>query len=455
MHAAVAMCLLPIISQAAPAEDQAVFDAAQVQQSGLTMCEHAAGAVGYIVSTVGGEPCVATDGQAEKHRLVWDVPDEFVFDDPTPVTLVLRYYDQPAGLVGVFCDAQDHAAGAVAGPQAEVGRFMRTGQPEWRTAVYRLAAPRLANRTWGAGGDVGVTGFTDSPDPRAADVAISQVIVTHRTIAVECSPDTVANGADDVTVTVTATCHMGPDTPAPDGAIVRFSDTSGALEEEATTQGGTATVSLQPPVEAGWDVIWADWDGLPARGRLCVLDGPGPTEDVTVDVESFDLAPQAPIQGMGIQGTTARASPDIKVEGDAALRIDYFLDPQYAGVAYFDVPLAVSLPDRARRVRWRMHGDASDHLMQLRITDAEGEPLILNVGEIRFLGWEEVVFPVADGPCEVEGIAVTGNQEIDFPIMLRGLRIMRDQEYSPRGTVLLDDMTADCTVADGQGGARP
>jgi hypothetical protein len=448
MHAAVAMCLLPIFGQATPAEGEAVFDAARITESELALSEDPAGAVGYITSTLGGEPCVATDGQAEKHWLVWDAPDEFASYDPIPVTVVFRYYDQPAGLLALFCDAQDNAPGACAGPQAEVARFMRTGQPEWRTAVYRLTHPRLTNRTRAAG-DIGMTGFTESADPRAADIAIARVMVTHRTMDIECSPDTVASDADDVTVTVTATCHMGPDTPAPDGAIVRFSDTAGDLEAEATTEGGIATVSIRPPAEAGWETIWADWDGLPARGRLCVLDGPGPTEDVTVDVESFDLPPQAPLHSMGGQGTTARASPDIKVEGDGALRIDYAFDPQYAGVAYFDVPLTVPVPDRTRRIRWQMHGDASEHLMQLRITDAEGEPLILSLGKIRFLGWEEVVCPIGDGPCEVEGVDVTGDQEVDFPIMLRGIRILRDHPLARQGAIILDDVRADCTVTQG------
>jgi len=431
------------------AQDEVAFDAADIEGSAIKIRTNPERRTGYAERSVGGRPAVCTDLPGDGHWLVFDIPDDFAYDDPTPLTLVVTYFDQPSRLMEIQYDAQDDQPAMQKGPEARLDRFERTGAFEWRTLAYRLPAPKIANRLRRIG-DIGIMGHTWTGDPRAGGVAISDLKVSRRYVTVECEPATLAQGQDDHTVTVTAMCYASPGVPAPDGSEVAFSDASGRLQATALTQDGRAEATFEGSAQPGLDWVTAEWDGIPGYTKLHTLGGQGPVRSVEFDVDSFNGEYQWPQPTMdGVGTTAAQIDHETHFAGGGALRVDYAFDPDAAATQFYTVPMEQELPGHVSRIWFQVLGGRTYHWVDLGLRDRENEYYWYEIGRITSEDWQEMSWDESYPAVDIIGPA-GGNRTPDLPLTLVGFRILRTyrSEQNRTGALFIDEIKADCEVAE-------
>jgi hypothetical protein len=247
---------------------------------------HAAGPCDYVERDMEGVHCVATDGASGKHWLCFDVPREFITSSqPARYTLIIRYLDSPAnGLVTVrYHGARD--------PIAQAIRFQRQGSGEWLELVLTLPDAVFLNGAMGCA-DFAVHGFTDTGDPRAADVFVSGVWLSKRVLEVSAQPQAIPVGLDPAqqTCTVRALAYAGAGGLAPDGTVVRFSAKGGTIEPEAAIRNGVAEVKFTSDGTAGTAVVSADWDIVTGWTTVAKVPGDQPLREGHWTGETFEEA---------------------------------------------------------------------------------------------------------------------------------------------------------------------
>ena len=379
---------------------------------------HAAGACDYVERDLDGVRCVATDGASGKHWLCFDVPRQFITSArPTRYTLIIRYLDAPTdGLVTVrYHAARDAMAQAI--------RFQRQGTGEWRELVLSLTDAVFMNGTMGCA-DFAVHGFTDTGDPRAADVFVSGVWLSKRTIEVSAQPDAIPTGLDPAqqTCTVRALAYAGTGGLAPDGTVIRFSATGGTIEPEANTKAGVAEARFTPDGAAGTAVVSADWDIVSGWATVAKVPGDQPLQEGRWLGETFEEAPPGDLERVNAATSFADVAEMDNVPGGKCLQIHYCFQAGVPGQPYVTCPLSLPVPGRPQAILVSAKGDGSPHHFQLVVQDARGTMYtIMSVERALRPDWQEITLPVETyddcwGP--------NANGVMDFPVTIVGARFV-------------------------------
>ena len=432
---------LILLSAAAPSQNLATSDDLWAnfetgQALGL-QAMHAGGVNDYVERTVNGVRCVATDGASGKHWLCFDVPRAFVTaTGPACYTLIIRYLDEPKdGLVTVrYHGAND--------PMAQAIRLQRQGSGEWCDMVLQLPDAVFLNGTQGVA-DFAVHGFTDTGDPRAADVLVSAVWLSKRIVNVCADPAAVPDaGAPETKVCrVVAAVYSQGKGLAPDGTKLTFTASSGTIEPEAVTRNGVAAVRFASDGKVGTAVISATWDSVTGWATVATIKGTDPFRQGTWVGETFEeTAAREP------ERTNADTSfVDIATEGahDGAkcLAIHYAFKPAPPGQSYLTYPLNLAVPGRPSSIGLWVKGDAGAHHFQLLLQDASGTfYTVMPPGRALRPNWQHLAISVESyddcwGP-NADGV-------VDYPLTLVGARLIGMTGQPLEGSIALDQITAE------------
>jgi len=439
---AAALAALRSFVPSAPAmgeRDTVVFDASAADTAAVKVIEAKDFGAGGLMDTVAGQQCVRTDGKNGLHWILFDVPDDFAYDEGTRLTLALTYLDAPAGLMSIRVDSTDRPPGAHAGPMGQIDRFVRPGTGEWCTRTYDLTRSLLSNATFDVG-DIAITGYTSTGDPLSADVAVSRVVLTRRHVELTAGPDVVA-AADGGKVTLTARCSVGTLVPAPDGTPVHFTDESGLVDETVATAGGNAVFAIDAPTQSGRYEYRASWDDLPGRAVVQVLDGRGPIAETEVKLADFDAAMDYRVDKEG--PTTIERSHDAVGDpaGGGALKVHYTFDNENPAPGNFTAIVDRPIPGIPSVLTCRLYGDGHGQVIHFIVRDRDMEYFHYDVGQVLFRGWRDIPCDLTQEPSESSGPA-GGNGRPDPPLHFIGVRINRVQPAGPvpDGTIGFDEV---------------
>jgi hypothetical protein len=206
----------------------------------------------------------------------------------------------------------------------------------------------------------------------------------------------------------TAETPEGPaaDTPAPEVTT-------------AVAPTSTATPSPEPPTST------------PEGGSQPSPSGPG----LITGFEEFGTWRR----GAQANGTFTQSSEQV-YSGTQAGRLDYSFP---SGDNDFVVFLQTyRLEGRPSQISAWAYGDASGHLLNVWILDAEGETWQFSFGRVRHNGWQQMVADLQPGdPWPAGHIDGPSNGAIDYPISFRGL-VLDDvpDSYSGSGTIYIDEL---------------
>ncbi|MBM3474660.1 MAG: hypothetical protein FJX75_15455 [Armatimonadetes bacterium] len=425
----------PSLPQGLAGRDDIWADFSRNDVQGL-QAMHAAGACDFVERDLDGVHCVATDGRSGKHWLCFDVPRAFITSaQPARYTLVIQYLDSPAdGLVTVrYHAARDAMAQAI--------RFQRQGSGEWRELVLSLTDAVFMNGTMGCA-DFAVHGFTDTGDPRAADVYVSGVWLSKRTLDVSARPGAIPTGLDPAqqTCTVRVLAYGGAGGLAPDGTVIRFSATGGTVEPEVATKAGVAEAKFIPDGVAGTSVVTADWDIVSGWTTIAKVTGDQPLQQGRWGGLVFDEAPPADLERVNAATSFADVAEMENVAGGKCLQLHYCFQTGAPGQPYITCPLGIQVPGRPQRVLVSARGDGSPHHFQVILQDAQGTMYtIMSVERALRPDWQDIALPVESwddcwGP-HADGV-------MDFPVTIVGVRFVCLGGNQLEGDIYLSRMTA-------------
>ena len=390
----------------------------------------------YIERDIQGVHCLATDGTSGKHWLCFDVPRDFLTGtQPQRYTLIIKYLDDPAnGLVTVrYHGARD--------PIAQAIRFQRQGTGEWRELVLTLPDAVFLNGTMGVA-DFAVHGFTDTGDPRAADVFVSGVWLSKRVLEVFAQPEAIPVGLEPAkqTCTVRALAYAATGGLAPDGTVIRFSATGGTIGAEAPTKQGVAEAEFTSDGAAGTATVSADWDIVTGWTTIAKVPGDQPLQEGKWPGETFEEAVPADLERANAGTSFADVIGAEGGPGGKCLQIHYCFNVGAPGQSYVTYPLALPVPGRPRSISIWAKGDGSPHHFQLILQDAQNTMYTtMPVGRVLRLGWQEMSLPV-DAYDDCWGPGADG--VIDFPVTIVGARFVCLGGNQLEGDIYLDQITA-------------
>ncbi len=415
--------------------DEVWADLEKGEQSGIQPM-HAGGPHDYVERDMDGVPCVATNGATGKHWLCFDVARSFITSNrPARYTLIIRYLDEPRdGLVTV----RYHAAHD---PIAQAIRFQRQGSGEWREMVLQLKDAVLMNAALGVA-DIAVHGFTDTGDPRAADVYVGGIWLSKRLIDLSAAPAAIASGVpDDQRFSrVRAVVYAGAGGLAPDGTVIKFRATGGTIDPEAATQEGVAEATFRSDGTLGTAIVSADWDIVTAWTKVAVVAGDRPLREGDWVCETFEDAMAAEPERVGADTSFVDVVEEDPHVGQRCLRIHYCFSPAFAGQPYLTCPLSLTIPGRPAELRLWAKGDGSDHHLQFLLQDAQGTIYtVMPLGRVVPVGWNQLKVPVEEfDDCwgaNADGV-------MDFPVTIIGARLVCLGGQRMEGDISLDQLTA-------------
>jgi tetratricopeptide (TPR) repeat protein len=424
-----------ILPQGLAGREDVWADFARSDLQGL-QAMHAAGACDYVDREVDGVRCVATHGASGKHWLCFDVPRDFLpGNQPARYTLIIRYLDSPAnGLVTVrYHGAQDAMAQAI--------RFQRQGSGEWLELVLTLPDAVFRNGTVGVA-DFAVHGFTDTGDPRAADVLVSGVWLSRRVLEVSAGPAAIPLGlpAAQQVSRVRALAYTGTGRLAPDGTVIQFTATGGTIKAEATTEGGVAETEFVSDTQSGTAIITADWDIVRGWTSIAKVPGDRLLREGRSVLETFEEIVPGELERVNADTSFADV---VQAEGATGncLQLHYCFHTGAPGQPYITCPFAVPIPGRPRTIHLNAKGDGSLHHFQLLMQDAQGTMYtIMTAARALQPGWQELAIPIEEyddcwGP-NADGM-------VDFPITIVGARFVCLGGNQLEGDLYLDDLGAE------------
>jgi len=395
--------------------------------------------IGFVADAIGERQCIRTDGQSGKHWLVFDIDQTFAWQENARMTLVVEYWDQPAGLLTIRYDASDDSGG----PLAQVFRTVRTGEPQWVQLCLPLKSCYFGNRTWAAG-DIAIGGYTWTNDPRAGDVAVASIAVLRAHMSLKLQPDAVpAHGPEDVReFDAVATLWTAPLVKPADGEQVVFTVEGADAEETAGSANGVARTNFGLDTTPGRLTVSARWGKIVQHASLYSL----PTDQALVETEApvfgFEEDTPAKITVVSAGQSSTSLDRDGKQAGETSLRIDYVFDAQPAeGQPAVIAEVGQELPGRPLTLSCEVSGDGSGHPVLFVVEDAAHESFSFVAGPIQHLGWTTMTCVLDETAADDHWGPAGANGAFDLPLVVRDVRIMKSAEGNS-GTIHLDDLRA-------------
>ena len=414
-------------------------------QAGITVLDHGP-SVGYVPDTVGGRRCVRTDGAQNKHWLAFDVANSFAFQGGGAMTLVIEYYDFPAGLLTIRYDATD----AAGGPMQQVFRTVRTGQQQWVTLCLPLEDCFFGGRMQEVA-DIGVAGYTWTGDPRAGDVAVASIAVLCAAMDLKVTPEVVPTGGADAArrAEVTATLWEAPLVRPPDGQEVAFEVQGREGVETVRSAQGKATFALTPDPEPGRVVVTAHWGRMLKQAALWVYPAETPLAPQEVLLRGFEPGEQFETLTPSAGASLTDLDTNVLLDGQSSLRIEYdFEDPPTQGQPGVLVQVNQELPGLPRELLCDVYGDSSEHALCFTLVDAQDESFSFVAGHIKHLEWSTMRSVISEAGAD-DHWGDRANGLFDLPLRLYDVRLMKAGPGN-EGTVYLDDLRAECWVPQEQ-----
>ena len=388
----------------------------------------------YIETEVGGVPCVATEGESNRHWLCFDVPRSFVSNARGGrYTLVIRYLDDVAGgLITVRYHGDKD-------PLAQAIRMQRQGSGEWRELVLNLPDAVFLNGAMGVA-DFAVYGFTDTGDPREADVFVSGVWLSRRAIDLHVEPAAIPLGApaEQQVCRVRAVALDGTGGVAPDGTVITFSAGRGTIDAEATTSRGVAEATYRSDGVFGTVVVSAGWDFVSTWATIAQVQEDEPLVEGMFLVGSLARGEAQPLEQAHAETSFAEIVTD-EESGERNLVLHYAFAAGAPGQPHITCPLNVPVPGRPRELVLETKGNPAGHHFQLILQDAQGTQYTVMPRWRRLRpGWRMYTVDVEDyddcwGPA-ADGV-------MDFPISVVAARYVC-VEGDREGEVVLRDLWA-------------
>jgi polysaccharide biosynthesis protein PslG len=128
--------------------------------------------------------------------------------------------------------------------------------------------------------------------------------------------------------------------------------------------------------------------------------------------------------------------------GTGAALVDYRFDDAGNDYAAFPRTVDTPLPADTTRIGLWVYGDASGHMVHVRVADDEGEVLQYRLGFIGTTGWQFLSAPIT-GEVERGNRIKPGNGRLDGAMRIHGLVVDdHPNEAGGEGTIYVDDLTA-------------
>ena len=398
---------------------------------------------GYVEDELGGQRCIRTDSASGKHRLNFRVGPGFAQTPDLPLTALVEYYDHPAGLLALFYQA-------AAGPGThwtQAFRTMRTGEPRWVQVCIPLPHCCLGGEPppWR---QIGLTGFTNSGDPRAADVAVASIrlLRAHMTVEPELLAVPANGTAADRTATIIATVRTSDKTPPPDGTPVAFEVEPLGLEGAATTVNGEAAWQFVPEPTPRRLQVTARWGDIEAETSLWVQPTDRPLVETEVPLADFEAGERLRLTPTAAEGTTARFDTETVREGASSLRIDFHWDDVETPQGCLRLDINRPLPGVPKEIGFEVHGEGVGNSLCFSVVDAQQETFAYIVGDMYHKGWETFICPLTEAAAD-DIYGPNGNRQFDLPLAFQNIRLMRNDDRL-QGTLYLDYVRAICLVPE-------
>lgn len=129
-------------------------------------------------------------------------------------------------------------------------------------------------------------------------------------------------------------------------------------------------------------------------------------------------------------------------EANKALQIEYQFPAAAADSQGVEAgPMGQALPGSLTRLTLQVQGDGSGNALVLRLQDRQGEAFEWEA-PVGAKGWHQVAFPLTPATAKLVGRRMNGTP--DAPLTFQAMRVARKPAGQARGTVLMDNLMAEC-----------
>jgi hypothetical protein len=123
-------------------ERELFINFAESKEKGLQLIRQSDGA--FEITQAGGRRCVRS-AKSDHSYLYFAVPDPFLFNAKTSVTVEIEYLDSGSGGLGLEYDSRDETV-ALDGAYKNAGSIAREGTNQWKTRRFQLGDALFCNR---------------------------------------------------------------------------------------------------------------------------------------------------------------------------------------------------------------------------------------------------------------------------------------------------------------------